>query len=86
MFLILTFFRYLELDRDKLFEKAGGEVLNKVINLSLVAVKDWEEKLSAELWKGISHNIFENVYLSTSYTVNQTNSTGNGGSIYRMKY
>lgn len=41
-----------------------------------MSVKDWEEKLSAELWKGISHYIFENVYLPAGYSVNQTNSTG----------
>jgi len=60
-----------------LFEKARGEVLNEVVNLSLVSVKDWEEKLNAELWNGISHYIIENVYLPAGYSVNQTNSTGN---------
>jgi len=76
-FLTLIHFRYLELDRDELFERARGEILNEVVNLSLVSVKDWEEKLSVELWKGISHYIFENVYLPAGYSVNQTNSTGN---------
>lgn len=42
-----------------------------------MSVKDWEEKLSNELWTGISHYIFENVYLPAGYSVNQTNSTGN---------
>lgn len=65
------------MDRDELFEKARGEILNEVVNLSLVSVKDWEEKLSAELWTGISHYIFENIYLPAGYSVNQTNSTGN---------
>jgi len=69
--------RYLELDRDELFEKARGEVLNEVVNLSLVSANDWEEKLSAEIWNGISHYIIENVYLPAGYSVNQTNSTGN---------
>lgn len=59
-----------------MFEKARGEILNEVVSLSQVSAKDWEEKLSAELWKGISHYIFENVYLPAGYSVNQTNSTG----------
>lgn len=50
-----------------------------------MSVKDWEEKLSAELWKGISHYIFENVYLPAGYSVNQTNSTGNDNSYSMMK-
>lgn len=66
----------MELDRDELFEKARGEILNEVVNLSLVSVKDWEEKLSAELWNGISNYILEHVYLPAGYSVNQTNSTG----------
>jgi len=66
----------MELDRDELFEKARGEILNEVVNLSLVSVKDWEENLSDELWKSISYYIFENVYLPAAYSVNQTNSTG----------
>jgi len=67
----------LELDRDELFEKARGEVLNEVVNLSLVSVKDWEDKLNVELWNGISHYIIENVYLPAGFSVNQTNSPGN---------
>lgn len=76
----------MELDRDELFEKARGEILNEVVNLSLVSVKDWEEKLSEELWKGISHYIFENVYLPAGYSVNQTNSTGNDNISSRTLY
>lgn len=66
----------MELDRDELFEKARGEVLNEVVNLSLVSVKDWEENLSTELWNNISHYIIENIYLPAGFSVNQTNSTG----------
>ncbi|XP_060875798.1 dynamin-like 120 kDa protein, mitochondrial isoform X2 [Metopolophium dirhodum] len=80
-----NFPRYLELDRDELFEKARGEVLNEVVNLSLVSVKDWEEKLSAELWNGISHYIIENVYLPAGYSVNQTNSTASFNTMVDIK-
>jgi len=48
-----------------------------------VSVKDWEEKLSAELWTGISHYIFENIYLPAGYSVNQTNSTGKNNIYYK---
>ncbi|VVC43328.1 Hypothetical protein CINCED_3A022888 [Cinara cedri] len=80
-----NFPRYLELDRDELFEKARGEILNEVVNLSLVSVKDWEDKLSTELWKGISHYIFENIYLPAGYSVNQTNSTASFNTMVDIK-
>ncbi|KAF0756855.1 dynamin-like 120 kDa protein, mitochondrial isoform X1 [Aphis craccivora] len=80
-----NFPRYLELDRDELFEKARGEVLNEVVNLSLVSAKDWEEKLNAELWNGISHYIIENVYLPAGYSVNQTNSTASFNTMVDIK-
>ncbi|XP_050060305.1 dynamin-like 120 kDa protein, mitochondrial isoform X2 [Aphis gossypii] len=80
-----NFPRYLELDRDDLFEKARGEVLNEVVNLSLVSVKDWEEKLNAELWNSISHYIIENVYLPAGYSVNQTNSTASFNTVVDIK-
>jgi optic atrophy protein 1 len=75
-FIFAFIFRDLELDRDELFEKARGEILNEVVSLSQVSVKDWEEKLRGELWKSISHYIFEHVYLPAGYSVNQTNSSG----------
>ncbi|XP_015376444.1 PREDICTED: dynamin-like 120 kDa protein, mitochondrial isoform X2 [Diuraphis noxia] len=80
-----NFPRYLELDRDELFEKARGEVLNEVVNLSLVSVNAWEEKLSAELWNGISHYIIENIYLPAGYSVNQTNSTASFNTMVDIK-
>ncbi|XP_050426803.1 dynamin-like 120 kDa protein, mitochondrial isoform X2 [Adelges cooleyi] len=80
-----NFPRYLELDRDELFEKARGEVLNEVVNLSLVSVKDWEEKLSTELWNSISHYIMENVYLPAAYSAHQTNSTASFNTMVDIK-
>ncbi|XP_025415511.1 dynamin-like 120 kDa protein, mitochondrial isoform X2 [Sipha flava] len=80
-----NFPRDLELDRDELFEKARGEILNEVVSLSQVSVKDWEEKLRGELWKSISHYIFEHVYLPAGYSVNQTNSSASFNTMVDIK-
>ena len=52
-----------ELDRDELFEKARGEILDEVINLSLVSPQTWEEALSKKLWDKVAPYVFENIYL-----------------------
>lgn len=51
------------LDRNELFEKARGEILDEVINLSEVGVKVWEDKLAFNLWEKVSDFVFENIYL-----------------------
>ncbi|GFS50699.1 dynamin-like 120 kDa protein, mitochondrial [Trichonephila inaurata madagascariensis] len=58
-----NFPRLRELDRDELFEKARGELLDEIINLSQLSPKHWEETLSKELWKKMSGYVFENIYV-----------------------
>lgn len=61
-----------ELDRDELFEKARGDILDEVVNLSQVSPKQWEEALSRKLWEKMVTYIFENIYLPAA----QTDSSG----------
>ncbi|KFM72894.1 Dynamin-like protein, mitochondrial, partial [Stegodyphus mimosarum] len=58
-----NFPRLRELDRDELFEKARGDLLDEIINLSQLSPKHWEETLSKELWKKMSVYVFENIYV-----------------------
>lgn len=51
------------MDRDELFEKARGEILDEVINLSQVVPKRWEDILLKKLWEKVSNHVFENIYL-----------------------
>ena len=72
-----NFPRIRELDRNELFEKARGEVLDEVVNLSLVSPKEWEEALMKKLWAKVATHVFENLYLpaaqsDTSGTFNTT--------------
>lgn len=55
--------RIRELDRTELFEKARGEILDEVVNLSLVSPKEWEEALMKKLWERVATHVFENLYL-----------------------
>ncbi|GFO30737.1 dynamin-like 120 kda protein, mitochondrial [Plakobranchus ocellatus] len=55
--------RIRELDRDELFEKCKGEILDELINLSQVTAKEWEEALQKRLWEKAGSFIIENVYL-----------------------
>jgi optic atrophy protein 1 len=64
-----------ELDRDELFEKARGEILDEIINLSQVSPKDWEELLMKKMWDKVSTHVFENIYLPAA----QTGNTGEFG-------
>lgn len=58
-----NFPRIRELDRDELFEKARGEILDEVINLSLVSPQTWEDVITKKLWEKVAPYVFENIYL-----------------------
>ncbi|KAJ4443729.1 hypothetical protein ANN_05507 [Periplaneta americana] len=62
--------RLRELDRDELFEKARGEILDEIINLSQVSPKEWEELLMKKIWDKVSMHVFENIYLPAAQTGN----------------
>lgn len=55
-----------ELDRDELFEKARGEILDEVINLSLISPQTWEEALGRKLWEKVAPFVFESIFLPAS--------------------
>ncbi|XP_059607943.1 dynamin-like 120 kDa protein, mitochondrial isoform X3 [Phlebotomus argentipes] len=58
-----NFPRLRESGRDELFEKAKGEVLDEVVNLSQISSKKWEEVIQSQLWDKLSNYVFENIYL-----------------------
>ncbi|KAL4221277.1 Dynamin-like 120 kDa protein [Mactra antiquata] len=58
-----TYPRLRELDRDELFERAKGEILDEVISLGAVSPKDWEQLFHKKLWEKTATHVFENVYL-----------------------
>jgi len=58
-----NFPRLRELDRDELFEKARGDILDEVINLSLVSPQTWEDAISKKLWEKVAPYVFESIYL-----------------------
>ncbi|XP_039278968.1 LOW QUALITY PROTEIN: dynamin-like 120 kDa protein, mitochondrial [Nilaparvata lugens] len=61
-----NFPRLRELDRDELFEKARSEILDEIVNLSEVSVKQWEELLINKIWEKVSSYVFEHIYLSSA--------------------
>lgn len=63
-------FRLRELDRDELFEKARGEILDEIVNLSQVSPRHWEEVLMARIWDKVSMHVFENIYLPAAQSGN----------------
>jgi len=71
--------RVRELDRDELFEKARGEILDEIVNLSLVSSQTWEQAMEAKLWGKVSQYAFENIYLpaAQSHATNRQISTHN---------
>jgi len=71
--------RVRELDRDELFEKARGEILDEIINLSLVSSQTWEQAIEAKLWDKVAQYAFENIYLpaAQSHAVNRQISNHN---------
>ncbi|CAL4062824.1 unnamed protein product [Meganyctiphanes norvegica] len=65
-----NFPRLRELDRDELFEKARGEILDEVVNLSQVSPKQWEDALLKKLWEKTATYVFENIYMLAAQTEN----------------
>lgn len=65
-----TFPRIRELDRDELFDKARGEILDEIINLSQVTPKEWEDAFTQRLWDKASTHFFENIYLPAAQSPN----------------
>lgn len=57
-----------ELDRDELFEKARGEILDEVINLAQIRSKDWEEAINKLLRKSASDYFFNSIYMPACQT------------------
>uniref|UniRef100_A0A3F2YWU8 Dynamin-like GTPase OPA1, mitochondrial n=1 Tax=Anopheles farauti TaxID=69004 RepID=A0A3F2YWU8_9DIPT len=66
-----NFPRLRESGRDELFEKAKGEVLDEVVNLSQVSAKKWEELMNTKLWEKLSSYVFENIYLPAAQSGSQ---------------
>ncbi|KAK3583404.1 hypothetical protein CHS0354_040370 [Potamilus streckersoni] len=65
-----TFPRLRELDRDELFEKARGEILDEIINLSQVTTKEWEAAFNKKLWEKAATYVFESIYLPAAQSDN----------------
>ncbi|XP_011307605.1 dynamin-like 120 kDa protein, mitochondrial isoform X1 [Fopius arisanus] len=63
-----NFPRLRELDRDELFEKARGEILDEIVNLSQLSPRHWEEVLMMRIWEKVSMHVFENIYLPAAQT------------------
>lgn len=58
------------MDRDELFEKARGEILDEIVNLSQVSPRHWEEVLMIRNWDKVSMHVFENIYLPAAQSGN----------------
>ncbi|CAH1117965.1 unnamed protein product [Phaedon cochleariae] len=63
-----NFPRLREQDRDELFERARGEILDEIVNLSQVSPKHWEECLLHKIWEKVSTHVFENIYIPAVHT------------------
>lgn len=71
--LMPNFFRLRESGRDELFEKAKGEILDEVVNLSQTSAKKWEDLLTDKLWEKLSNYVFENIYLPAAQSGSESN-------------
>lgn len=66
-----NFPRLRESGRDELYEKARGEILDEVVNLSQTSAKEWEQLLYKNLWDKLSNYCFENIYLAAAHSASQ---------------
>jgi len=58
-----TYPRLRELDRDELFEKARGEILDDVVNLAQIKSKEWEDAITKLLVEESANYIFNDIYM-----------------------
>ncbi|CAG0918822.1 unnamed protein product [Notodromas monacha] len=65
-----NFPRLRELDRDELFEKARGEILDEVVALGQLSAKEWEEMLSKKIWSRVAPYVFDSIYLPAAASTN----------------
>lgn len=73
----VDFCRLRESGRDELFEKAKGEILDEVVNLSQTSAKKWEDLLTDKLWDKLSNYVFENIYLPAAQSGSESNTLFN---------
>lgn len=69
-----NFPRLRESSRDELYERAKGEILDEVVNLSQVSAKKWDEMLNEKLWDKLSNYVFEHIYLPAAQSGSQSES------------
>lgn len=63
-----TYPRQRELDRDELFEKARGEILDDVVSLAQIKSKEWEDSINNLLIEESSKYIFDKIYMPAAQT------------------
>jgi optic atrophy protein 1 len=58
------------LDRDELFEKGRGEILDEVVALGQLSAKQWEEMLNRKLWSRVASYVFDSIYMPAAASTN----------------